>query len=196
MNDYEDFFMINYKITYLPKKKWKGYNLSIEYMTQNYYDVSIHHTSQKIQIEIEKKTFDKPIKHTQEEYDFPDNLYASWWKNAKAYGVLKENELIAAIEICPETWSNRLMITELWVESHYRKQGIGTALINFVKKQAIKKNYRAIILETQSCNTTAIEFYLKQEFVLFGFDRSCYHNDDMNRKEVRLNFGWFNSHFK
>lgn len=108
--------MINYKITYLPKKKWKGYNLSIEYMTQNYYDVSIHHTSQKIQIEIEKKAFDKPIKHTQEEYDFPDNLYASWWKNAKAYGVLKENELIAAIEICPETWSNRLMITELWVE--------------------------------------------------------------------------------
>ena len=110
--------------------------------------------------------------------------------------IFKENELIAAIEICPETWSNRLMITELWVKNLYRKQGIGTALLNFVKKQALKKNYRAIILETQSCNTTAIEFYLKQEFVLFGFDRCCYHNDDMNRKEVRLNFGWFNSHFK
>ena len=101
------------RITYLSKKKWKGYNLPIEYITHNYYDVSIYHTNQKIQIEIEKKAFDKPIKHTQEEYDFPDRLYADWWKNAKAYGVFKENELIAAIEICPETWSNRLMITEL-----------------------------------------------------------------------------------
>ena len=83
------------RITYLSKKKWKGYNLPIEYITHNYYDVSIYHTNQKIQIEIEKKAFDKPIKHTQEEYDFPDRLYADWWKNAKAYGVFKENELTA-----------------------------------------------------------------------------------------------------
>ena len=63
------------------------------------------------------------------------------------------------------------MITELWVKNLYRKQGIGTALLNFVKKQALKKNYRAIILETQSCNRTANEFYLKQELDKFGFER-------------------------
>ncbi len=134
--------------------------------------------------------------HTQKEYDFPDNLYASWWKKAKAYGVFKENQLIAAIELCPESWSNRLLITELWVDSSFRRQGIGSLLIDFAKNKTLKHNYRALLLETQSCNTTAVDFYFHQGFILFGFDRCCYQNDDVKRKEVRLNLGWFNPQYQ
>ncbi len=53
------------------------------------------------------------------------------------------------------------------------------------------QNRRAIILETQSCNTNAIEFYLHEGFELIGFDTCCYTNNDIGRREVRLDLGYF-----
>ena len=50
---------------------------------------------------------------------------------------------------------------------------------------------RAIILETQSCNTKAIGFYLHQGFELIEFDTCCYTNNDIGRREVRINLGYF-----
>ena len=47
------------------------------------------------------------------------------------------------------------------------------------------------MLETQTCNEAAMAFYLAQGFTLIGFDRCCYGNDDVSRKEVRLELGWF-----
>jgi hypothetical protein len=46
-----------------------------------------------------------------------------------------------------------------------------------------------LILETQSCDVSAIDFYLKQGFDLIGFDSAAYSNDDIEKKEVRLEFG-------
>ena len=99
--------------------------------------------------------------------------------------------MMACIEICPEEWSNRLMVTELWVSDELHRRGIGTALMNLAKEQAKLQNRRAIILETQSCNTNAIGFYLHQGFELIGFDTCCYTNNDIGRREVRINLGYF-----
>lgn len=46
-------------------------------------------------------------------------------------------------------------------------------------------------LETQSCNTVAIAFYRAQGYKLIGYDTCCYTNRDIERKEVRFNFGYF-----
>ena len=45
---------------------------------------------------------------------------------------------------------------------------------------AVSQKRRAIILETQSCNTNAIGFYLHQGFELIGFDTCCYTNNDIS----------------
>ena len=50
---------------------------------------------------------------------------------------------------------------------------------------------RAIILETQSCNTAAISFYEHEGFRLIGFDSCCYSNNDISKKEVRIDMGYF-----
>ena len=42
------------------------------------------------------------------------------------------------------------------------------------KEIAVQQKRRAIILETQSCNTDAIEFYLHQGFELIGLDTCCF----------------------
>ena len=64
-------------------------------------------------------------------------------------------------------------------------------LLNYVKDIAMERKYRVVMLETQTSNVNAVDFYLHEGFTLIGFDSCCYTNDDLTRKEVRLNMGWF-----
>lgn len=69
--------------------------------------------------------------------------------------------------------------------------GIGHALIEMTKEQARRERRRAVMLETQSCNVNAVDFYQHEGFTLIGMDTCCYGNNDLQRKEVRLELGWF-----
>lgn len=186
---------MEYEIIPLLKEEWKGVPILMRYTTEEYYDLETRTGSDGFQVQMVKKRFETPVTHTPQEYDFPDSLYQDHWEKAEAFGIVSEKdgkkELLACIEICPEEWSNRLMVTELWVADELHRQGIGTSLMNLAKEQAKKQGRRAIILETQSCNVRAIAFYLSQGFELIGFDSCCYTNIDVERQEVRFNFGYF-----
>jgi predicted N-acetyltransferase YhbS len=182
---------MEYEIIHLPKEKWKDALIPLKYTTNQYYDVTVNKNVKGFSVEIEKKDFAEPVTHSPEEYDFPDKLYEDHWEHACAWGVLDQEKLVAAIETDQELWSNRLRITELWVADEYQKQGIGHALIDIAKEQARRERRRAIILETQSCNVNAVDFYQHEGFTLIGMDTCCYKNNDLERKEVRLEFGWF-----
>ena len=186
---------MEYKIIPLPKEEWKGVPIMLRYTTEEYYDLETSGGKDGFQVQMVKKKFETPVTHTPEEYDFPDSLYQDHWEKAEAFGIVSEKdgkkELLACIEICPEEWSNRLMVTELWVADELHRQGIGTSLMNVAKEQAKLQGRRAIILETQSCNVRAIAFYLSQGFELIGFDSCCYTNLDVERQEVRFDFGYF-----
>lgn len=182
---------MKFEVIHLPKEQWKGQMIPMEYTTEEYFDISVVKKETGFCVEMEKKKFDKPVHHHPEEYDFPDKLYEEWCENACAWGVVKQGEFIAAIETAPEKWSNRLRITELWVKPEYQKQGIGHALMEVAKEQARLERRRALILETQSCNENAISFYLHEGFTLIGMDTCCYANNDVERKEVRIELGFF-----
>jgi len=182
---------MKYEIIHLPKETWKGTVVPIRYSTDQYYDVSVDKTGAGFSIILEKKAFAETVMHTPEECDFPDKLYEEYWENAYAWGVLDSGELVAAMETDPEIWSNRLRITELWVRESHQKQGIGHAFLEIAKEQARRERRRAVILETQSCNVNAVDFYMHEGFTLIGLDTCCYKNNDLQRKEVRLEFGWF-----
>jgi GNAT superfamily N-acetyltransferase len=183
----------NVEIVALPKEKWEGVTIPLVTRSDSYYDVQIDPLDEKgCTVKLVKKKAEKEILHTPEEYDFPDSLYQSHWVDAQAFGVVSESgELLACIEVCPEDWSNRMLVTELWVSDELRGQGVGKRLMDKAKEVARSQNRRAIILETQSCNTNAIGFYLHQGFELIGFDTCCYTNDDIGRREVRINLGYF-----
>jgi len=186
---------MDYTIQYLPKEEWKGTPIPLKYTTEEYFDLEVVENADSFQVQMVKKQFDAPVTHTPEEYDFPDSLYQNHWENAEAFGIVSEEngkkELLACIEICPEEWSNRLMITELWVSDPLQRKGIGTRLMNLAKEKAKEQGRRAIILETQSCNVAAIAFYRSQGFKLIGFDSCCYTNRDVERHEVRFDLGFF-----
>ncbi len=177
----------------LPKAQWKGAVVPLVTRSDSYYDFEMKQLdSDGCKIELIKREASEEIVHTPEEYDFPDSLYQDHWENAEAFGVVGDsNELLACIEVCPEEWSNRLMVTELWVSDDLRGKGLGKQLMDKAKEVAQKQKRRAIILETQSCNTNAIGFYLHEGFELIGFDTCCYTNDDIGRREVRINLGYF-----
>lgn len=187
--------MANYRneIIALPKEQWKGALIPLVTRSSSYYDLEIHPLdSSGCTISLTRKQAEEEIVHTPEEYDFPDSLYQEHWENAEAFGIVSgDGDLLACIEVCPEEWSNRLMVTELWVSDELRHQGIGKRLMDKAKEIAVSQNRRAVILETQSCNTNAIGFYLHEGFELIGFDTCCYTNNDIGRREVRINLGYF-----
>ena len=175
------------EIVFLPKDKYKGTLVPLNYRNDSYYDLEIGPFSGNgcRMALVRKKTEIFERTHS-------DSLYQDYWENAEAYGVTGESgEVLACIEICPEEWSNRLLVTELWVSEELRGRGLGKRLMDKAKEIARSRKNRAVFLETQSCNTNAIGFYLHEGFELIGFDTCCYTNDDIGKKEVRLNFGYF-----
>lgn len=184
---------IDLKIIDLPKEIWKGVVVPMVIKSDSFYDFIINPLDSKgCTISLIKKMLEHQIVHTPEEYDFPDSLYQDHWEKAEAYGVVSDDgNLLACIEVCPEEWSNRLMVTELWVSDELRHKGVGKRLMEKAKEIALKQKRRALILETQSCNTNAIGFYLHEGFELIGFDTCCYTNNDIKRCEVRINLGYF-----
>lgn len=49
----------------------------------------------------------------------------------------------------------RLIVTEIWISEPLRGRGLGKRLMDRAKAIAARQKRRAIILETQSCNTKA-----------------------------------------
>ena len=174
------------EIVFLPKEKWKGTPVPLSYRNDSFYDLEISPMDEKgCTISLVRKPAEIEANHS-------DSLYEDYWENAEAYGVVSEQgKMLACIEMCPEEWSNRLLVTELWVSEGLRGKGIGERLMDKAKEVAVSQKRRAVFLETQSCNTNAIGFYLHEGFELIGFDTCCYTNDDIGKKEVRLNLGYF-----
>jgi len=118
-----------------------------------------------------------------------DKLFKSHLVNIMAWGIIEDGKLVAAVETAVEELSNRLRISIIWVDEAYRRQGIGTALLDIAMQRALSEKRRVLMLETQSYNSDAIAFYLRYGFTLIGFDSCAYHNDDLERKEVRMELG-------
>ncbi len=176
----------------LDRAQWKGTPLPLCYTSNEYYDISVNRTKDGFSIPIVKRPFPAPFTHASEDGDTPDGLYADWWEDAEAYGIVGEDgALLATIEVCPEDWTKRLMVTELFVAEPLRRQGLGRRLIDLAKRLTVEGGYRCLVLETQSSNVNAVDFYLSQGFTLIGFDSCCYRNNDLLRREVRLDMGWF-----
>lgn len=118
------------KIQYLPKEKYKGIIIPISYHTNEIYDVIYSEdNNHNVTLKLIRTKLDKILS-----FNSLDYLYQDYYSNAAAYGILDDGNLIAAIEINNEEWSNRLRITELWVKKEYQRKGLATLLINYIKK--------------------------------------------------------------
>jgi ribosomal protein S18 acetylase RimI-like enzyme len=81
-----------------------------------------------------------------------------------------------------------MRVWEFLVEEEFRKRGIGT-LMDHAVKVAKEKGARMLVLETQTNKDTVIKFYLNFGFNLIGLDSAAYSNEDIEKKEIRLELG-------
>ena len=178
--------LLSNQIIPLEREKWQDYCLKFHYVANNYYDVEIDRSNNAFHVSFVKKAFDTPYEKIP---DDTDKLFQPWWDEVKAWGIIKDGRLIAVVETAVEGWSNRLRVTEFWVDNAYRRRGLGTALMDVAMQRAKDEKRRAVMLEAQSCNEAAIAFYLAYGFSLIGFDACAYSNNDLMRKEVRMEMG-------
>ena len=75
------------------------------------------------------------------------------------------------------------------IEAFIKRKGIGSTFIKMAKKRARELRVRMIVLETQSSNFPAIQFYLKNGFQLIGLNVNSYSDEDIKKKEIRIEMG-------
>lgn len=165
----------------LEKKEWKNLELHYHWQTHDFYDVEVLEDEDGWTVKVKRKRTEERIEKSFHEY-----LYRPWMEDCEIYGVEMDGKIVAWMTISFERWCNRLRIYELYVLEQYRGLGCGSALLNRAKQIARERGFRAIVLDTHNSNFQAIEFYRKHGFTLNGFDLTQYHNDDVERCEVRI----------
>jgi ribosomal protein S18 acetylase RimI-like enzyme len=174
----------NVRITELARTDASSIKLHYRYLTPAYYDLSICHEADSWKIALALKHFMEPVERASD-----SRFYEEFVEEPRAFAAELDRNQVGWMELGYHKWNNRMRVWEILVKEEYRKKGIGTLLMDHAVKIAKEKGARALVLETQSCNAPAISFYLKHGFELIGFDSTAYSNDDLQKKEVRLEMG-------
>lgn len=154
------------------------------YSTTHYYDVSINDEPESWEIFLVRKAFDKT-----EEKNYHGRLFEDHIEEPRAFAIVSNNKQVGWIELGYERWNNRMRVWEFLVEKEHRRKGIGTLLMNHAVKITKERGARMLVPETQTNVGGAIDFYLSYGFELIGLDIAAYSNQDIEKKEVRLELG-------
>jgi ribosomal protein S18 acetylase RimI-like enzyme len=171
------------KIVELNRSEYQNYEFDCKYTTKAYFDVSIK-KKKDISISIKRKKYRR-----KQDKGFVAHLFEPFIEKPQSFAIFDRRKLVAVIEGSLETWNNRYRVWNLNVDKKYRKEGLGSMLFKHMEKVAKELGARVIILEVQSCNDPAINFYTKQGLHFVGLDTMAYTNQDIQNKEVRLEMG-------
>jgi streptothricin acetyltransferase len=83
-------------------------------------------------------------------------------------------------------WNQYAYVEDIVVDVHFRKQGVGRALMERAIEWAKAKRLPGIMLETQNNNVAACRLYERCGLVLGGFDRYLYKGITPDTEEIAL----------
>ena len=158
-----------------------GKKVLYTYETTTFYQIKSVQTENGWTFTLHEQSTPQPfVKQLEEEmfdaYKDGSNYYVAQWNGEEA----------AVLVVQQLDWNNTLLIHDLYVYERFKRLGIGSKLIAYVKDRAKNLGVRAITLETQTSNYPAVQFYLKHGFQLVGFNTISYSNEDVEKGEVRL----------
>lgn len=169
------------EIRRLEREECAGRKFTARYTTKGYYDLRPSENGFSMQY----VPLDAPM-----EKSFDDAFFGEWLEDPVAFGAFEGGEMLGYVEGSMEGWNNRFRISNICVfEPSARGRELGTALMETILREAESAGARMAVLETQTCNESAIAFYRKHGFAVIGFDLYAYSNDDPGRHEVRLEMG-------
>ena len=169
------------EIRNLDRDAYAGRSFTARYETRGYYDIR----KTAAGFDVEYRPFDRAVQKS-----FDDVFLGEWLDGPVAYGAFAGERLAGFAEGFLEKWNNRFRISNICVfDGGERRRGVGRALMNALLGEARAASARMAVLETQSCNESAIAFYRKCGFEIIGFDLYAYSNADPERHEIRLEMG-------
>jgi ribosomal protein S18 acetylase RimI-like enzyme len=173
-------------VTIVELKKSDAYlrEIGSKYTSSHYYDVSVRGGEGFWTVELARKPFEKIL-----EKNYHGKLFEDHVEEPRVFVALCGDRQVAWLELGYERWNNRMRVWEFLVDSEFRDRGIGTLLMNHAVKIAKEKGARMLVLETQTNNDIAVKFYLDFGFKLIGLDIAAYSNEDLDKKEIRLELG-------
>lgn len=165
---------------------YKEKALQVRYVTSYIYEAISKQGDDCFGVMFERTKLTEPLA-----CGFDDVWGSEWLENPELFAVREAGQVIALMEICMESWTQRLRISNIYVTPTYRGRGCATLLLQHVKELAKERRIRCIVLETQSCNDPAIQCYLRNGFVFLGCDLSFKSNQDIENHAVRIEMGYY-----
>ncbi len=174
------------EIKSLDRKEYDYFVLEYKYSTSEKYNVKSVHTKEKMSLEFVRQALPETLY-----FENTDTLFQEYWDEPEAYGLFDDDgNMCAVLEFAFEEWNNRMRLTQLLVYEPYRRCGFGKQLMDFAKSVAKNRDYRVIVIETQTNNVNAIDFYASQGFTFCGSNIFFYSNDDIGEEEVMLEMAY------
>lgn len=102
-------------------------------------------------------------------------------KNGFAIGAYDNNTCIG-LAIFEFNWNKYLYLSDLKVNKNYRRQGVAQKFIELGLAKATENNYAGIYTIGQDNNLAACLFYLKQGFLIGGFNNRDYQHTQQEGK--------------
>jgi GNAT superfamily N-acetyltransferase len=123
----------------------------------------------------------------QKRYIFEERDYSSYISNPQksAYLAYADGQLAGQIEV-KKHWHNYAWIDDFLVDVHFRRHGVGRALMQKAVDWTRARNLPGIMLETQDVNVQACQFYENFGFGLYGFDTHLYKGFNPDTDEIAL----------
>ena len=163
-----------------------GKKVLYTYETSKFYQVKNAQTEDGWRFTLQEQSYPQPFVKKLEGDLFDDYKDGSDYYVAEVVG----GQEAAVLVVQQMGWNNTLQVHDLYVYESFKKLGIGSKLMEFVKERALSLGARAITLETQTSNYPAVRFYLKHGFQLVGFNTISYSNEDVEKGEVRLEMAY------
>ncbi|MDO9592592.1 MAG: GNAT family N-acetyltransferase, partial [Erysipelotrichaceae bacterium] len=130
-----------------------------DYLTKGHYHAHLSQEQDSFGVMFVYEDFESEIEKT-----FDDILVSDYLEHPKSYAAKLNDQIVGYIVINHEKYNNRIRVTQFLVLNGYRNMGIGKLLMKHAEDYARSVNARAMILETQSCNISAINFYFRCGF--------------------------------
>lgn len=123
----------------------------------------------------------------QKRYVFEEKDYPSYIANPDKtiYFAYIDGQLAGQIDISKH-WNAYAWIDDFFVDVHFRRQGVGQAMMQKAVDWAKVRNLPGMMLETQDVNVQACRFYENFGFRLYGFDTYLYKGWNPASNEIAL----------
>ncbi len=109
-----------------------------------------------------------------------EDAFSDWMKNEYTviFKAMTKDDIIGFIN---GSWVlDEGELLNIAVDENYRKQGIAAMLLEAMEGYFAEKDVMKLFLEVREKNTSAINFYVKHEFIKVGLRKKYYKNPDDN----------------